>query len=167
MFLIKWHLLFQIVSITCKVDFPKQPERPSNRFNFFDDVEVNAFLPTTPAPPPVVSRFGGGFDPVPVQPIPYYPPPPVQPQDVPVSPPVSAPPPANFNSSFSFFSQNSSSFLHRDETQVVQPIAPSSCPDTQFTCKSPSRCIPIDRMCDRFSDCEDNSDETYEGCHVS
>lgn len=66
------------------------------------------------------------------------------------------------------YNRNSTSIFHRDETQIIdQPgSSPITCPDNQFACKSNNKCIPIDRICDRYSDCEDNSDETFEGCHV-
>ena len=35
----------------------------------------------------------------------------------------------------------------------------TACRSDQFTCQSDGRCIPVSRVCDRRSDCNDGSDE--------
>lgn len=153
----------------------KKPEQQytssgsASRFNFHDDVEVNTFMSHNPTPPPIGTRFNADFDPPSPKPqlppqrpateAPYYPPPP------PPTPSVSS---STGFTGFSVSSRNSTSVFHRDETQVSTggDSKTSTCPDNQFSCQSNHKCIPIDRMCDRYGDCEDNSDETFEGCHV-
>lgn len=65
----------------------------------------------------------------------------------------------------SMLSWNSTTTFHRDESQNVEGNT-AKCPGQQFACKSNHKCIPIDRICDRYADCDDNSDETFEGCNV-
>lgn len=62
----------------------------------------------------------------------------------------------NFHTSFS------------SNTTIATDNRPArSCEGNQFMCKSSKRCIPINRICDRYSDCDDASDENGEGCNVS
>lgn len=137
---------FQIVSITCKSDQPPAlPPATASRFNFYDDIEVNRFLPNPPQP---VNRFDL-HDPTPAT------------TEAPPAPLITTVPPTGLN----VFTRNTTS---RDEThETVFEKGEINCPGNQFSCKSNKKCIPIDRICDRYSDCEDNSDETFEGCNVS
>ena len=73
-----------------------------------------------------------------------------------------------WNVIFSLFSDGKDDcFDGSDELNCTQIFVHKNCTNEgMFQCKSPGHCIPIERVCDNITDCQDGSDEEHEMCKV-